>query len=78
MSLDNPPVTINELWDLQLEKTAYQKKVLETWNSTSERTKSGKVMDAFIMPVAPFTAVAHNNYDHVGYTTIVCLHVDIC
>lgn len=78
MALDNRAITINELWNLQSEKTAYQKKVLEAWNSTSERTKSGKIMDAFIMPVAPFAAVAHNNYDHVGYTTIVCLRVDMC
>jgi len=74
VDLDKPPATVNEIWDLQLEKTAYQRKVLEVWNETSKRTKSGRVMDAFVMPIAPFAAVAHNNYDHVCYTSWVCYH----
>ena len=71
--LDQPAATINEVWELQLEKTAYQKKVLEVWNDTTQRTKNGKPMDAFIMPLAPFAAVAHNQYDHVSYTSWVFL-----
>jgi len=62
---------VNEIWDLQLEKTAYQKKMLKAWNDTAKRTKTGKPMDAFIMPIAPFAAVTHNNYDHVSYTSWV-------
>ena len=69
--LDQPAATINEVWELQLEKTAYQKKVLEVWNDTTQRTKNGKPMDVFIMPLAPFAAVAHNQYDHVSYTSWV-------
>jgi amidase len=75
--LDQPVATINEVWKLQLEKTAYQKKFLEVWNETAKRTKNGKPMDAFIMPLAPFAAVAHNQYDHVFYTTWVCLSTKI-
>ena len=71
--LDQPVATINEVWKLQLEKTAYQKKVLEVWNNTTKLTKNGKLMDAFIMPLAPFAAVAHNQYDHVAYTSWVFL-----
>jgi amidase len=69
--LDEPPTMINDVWKLQLEKTAYEKKVLETWNNTAKRTKSGKPMDAFISPIAPFAAVMHNHYDHVFYTSWV-------
>jgi len=69
--LDLPILTINEAWDLQLERTAYQKKVLESWNETAKRTKDGKPMDAFVMPIAPFAAVSHGNYDHVSYTSWV-------
>jgi amidase len=72
---DAPAPTTNEIWQLQLEKTAYQKKVLEAWNDTAKRTTSGRVMDAVIMPIAPFAAVTHNNYDHVFYTTAVLDHL---
>ena len=68
---DTPPATINQVWELQLEKAEYQKTVLDMWNATAERTKSGKPMDAFIMPVAPFAAVVHNQYDDFLYTTWV-------
>ena len=30
-------------------------------------------MDAFIMPIAPFAAVMHNNFDHGCYTCMVPL-----
>jgi len=69
--LDVPPASINDVWQIQLEKTAYQKKMLEVWNQTAKRTKSGRPMDAFISPLAPFAAVSHNDYDHVSYTTWV-------
>lgn len=71
VSLDQPVATINEAWDLQLQRTEYQKKMLEIWNETAQRTKNGNPMDAFISPIAPFAAVAHNNYDHVSYTSWV-------
>jgi amidase len=77
VNLDDPPATVNEVWDLQLQRTAYQKKVLELWNETDKKTKNGNVMDAFIMPIAPFAAVSHNNYDHVSYTMCVCLLKEI-
>jgi amidase len=69
--LDLPVLAIDEAWQLQLERTAYQKKVLEAWNNTSLKTVTGKPMDAFVMPIAPFAAVAHNQYDHVSYTSCV-------
>jgi amidase len=69
--LDLPVLSINEIWELQLQKTAYQKRILEAWNETEKITQTGKPMDAFISPIAPFAAVAHNQYDHVSYTTWV-------
>ena len=72
VNLDDPPATVNEVWDLRLQRTAYQKKVLELWNETDKKTKNGNVMNAFIMPIAPFAAVSHNNYDHVSYTMGEC------
>ena len=71
VSLDQPVATINELWELQIQKTAYQKKVLEAWNDTVNRTKNGKPIDAIIMPIAPFAAVLHNQFDYFLYTAWV-------
>jgi amidase len=67
-----PVLSINEVWGLQLQKTAYQKKVLEVWSDTATRTKDGKPIDAFIMPIAPYAAVLHGQYGHVSYTSWVC------
>jgi amidase len=78
VSLDQPVLSINEAWELQLERTAYQKKFMEAWNETAKRTKGGKPMDAFIMPIAPFAAVSHNNYDHVSYTSTVLYFLYDC
>jgi amidase len=75
---DAPVATVNEVWELQLEKTAYQKKVLEAWNETANRTRYAKPMDAFIAPIAPFAAVAHDQYDHVSYTSWVPHSVAVC
>jgi len=73
LRLDLPAVTnVNELWELQNERTAYQKKMLDAWNETAQRTKDGNPIDAFIAPIASFAAVAHDQYDHVSYTSWVC------
>src|SRR5579859_7562992 len=73
MHAELPGSTINAAWALNLERTAYQKKFLEAWNATAKLTKSGKPIDAFIMPMAPFAAVMHDAYDHVTYTSWVRL-----
>jgi amidase len=69
--LDLPVLSINQLWDLQLERTAYQKLMLEAWNNTAAKTRDGNPIDAFIMPIAPYAAVAHGQYGHVSYTSWV-------
>ena len=71
IQLNLPPITVNQVWDIQLDKYAFQKKVLDTWNDTAKLTKNGKPMDGFISPLAPFAAVVHNQYDRVSYTTWV-------
>ena len=71
IDLSKPPLTVNQIWDLQLEKYAFQKKVLDSWNDTAKLTKNGKPMDGFVSPLAPFAAVVHGHYDRVSYTTWV-------
>ncbi|ODQ54789.1 Acetamidase [Saitoella complicata NRRL Y-17804] len=67
VDLDNmsTPLTINQGWDLNLEKYKYQSEYLEYLKKNP--------VDAFIMPVAPHAAVRHDHYFYYGYTSIINL-----
>ncbi|KAL9111548.1 MAG: hypothetical protein Q9227_004036 [Pyrenula ochraceoflavens] len=52
-------------------KRKWQKDYLEYWNSTSESTGTGRPVDAFIAPLAPFPAARENKFDYYGYSTFV-------
>ncbi|KAF7917805.1 hypothetical protein BELL_1158g00010 [Botrytis elliptica] len=49
----------------------YRKKYLDYWNSTSEITGTGRSVDAFIMPLAPFPPPRPGQARYLGYTTII-------
>ena len=49
----------------------YQKEYMEYWNSTVELTKTGRPVDAFIMPVAPFAAARREKFRYYGYSSII-------
>jgi len=51
-------------------KRDYQKEYMEYWNSTIDRTATGRPVDALIAPVAPFAAARPNMYKYYGYTSI--------
>jgi amidase len=46
-------------------KTEY----LEYWNSTAKLTTTGRPVDAFISPLAPFPAAIPNKFAYYGYST---------
>ena len=54
-----------------IEKREYQKEYLEYWNSTAELTGTGRPVDAFISPLAPFCAARPEKYKYYGYSTII-------
>lgn len=54
-----------------VEKREYQKEYMEYWNSTKDSTGTGRPVDAFIMPLAPFTAARPKAYSYYGYSTII-------
>ncbi|EED17167.1 general amidase GmdA, putative [Talaromyces stipitatus ATCC 10500] len=56
---------------INVKKRNYQRKYLEYWNSTSGMTGTGRPVDAFIMPVAPFAAARPKLYNYYGYSTII-------
>lgn len=62
---------INGLWDVHLQKYAFQCEYLEQIRLAEERL--GKEIDAIITPVAPSAAVRHDKFSYYGYTNIVNL-----
>ena len=50
---------------------AYKKEYMDYWNSTEELTGTGRPVDAFIMPLAPFAAARPHKYKDYGYSLIV-------
>lgn len=54
-------------------KREYQKEYLEYWNSTKDLAGTGRPVDSFIMPLAPFAAARPNRYTYLGYSSIINL-----
>ena len=52
-------------------KREWQKDYMEYWNSTSKLTGTGRPVDAFIAPLAPFPAARPNKYTYYGYSTVI-------
>lgn len=49
----------------------WRKQYLDYWNSTAELTESGRPVDAFIAPLAPFAAARPEKFTYYGYTMFV-------
>ncbi|KAJ0421214.1 Acetamidase [Aspergillus carlsbadensis] len=65
------PIGINEMWDIQTEKWAYQNEYLDRWREAEEQLDSE--LDAIIAPVAPTAAVRHGRFMYYGYTFLINL-----
>ncbi|MCJ1262208.1 Acetamidase [Lobaria immixta] len=61
----------DEIAATNIAKREYQKEYMDYWNSTKDLTGTGRPVEAFIMPCAPFPAARIDAYHHLGYTTIV-------
>jgi amidase len=66
-----PKVDMNELWDAQLKKWAFQSKYLEQFRLAEE--KLGKEIDAIIAPITPTAAIRHNQFKYYGYASAINL-----
>lgn len=66
---DKPP-TVGELWDLQVERNAYLRKLLDSWAATRELTGTGRPIDGLISPCIAFPAVPRYKFRHHGYTAL--------
>jgi amidase len=61
---------VSELWDLHAERTTLTKNYLDRWAATASKTKSGKPIDAILMPVSPYSGVGNGKFRYVGYTAV--------
>ncbi|KAL6912665.1 hypothetical protein FSST1_010425 [Fusarium sambucinum] len=64
-----PKLTLNELWDIQLEKWNYQSNYLARIREVEE--KLGQEFDAVIAPITPTAAIRHDQFKYYGYSTAI-------
>ena len=65
------PVNATKIAEVNIAKREYQKEYMEYWNSTKDQTGTGRPIDAFLMPLAPFAAPRPTRYKYLGYSTII-------
>ncbi|KAF4980688.1 hypothetical protein FZEAL_3356 [Fusarium zealandicum] len=63
------PISVYEYWQLNTRKRNLQQAYLEKWNSIRS-TRTGRPVDALLMPVMPHSAVPHRATRWVGYTKV--------
>lgn len=51
-----------DMWQLHLERTAFQKRYLDRWNAAG--------LDAILCPTTPFSSCRNGQFQHVGYTGV--------
>ena len=66
-------MTASKIAATNVAKRQYQKEYMDYWNSTEKLTGTGRPVDAFITPLAPFPAARPTKYSYYGYSTIVNL-----
>jgi amidase len=62
-------LSLNELWDIQLQKWNYQSDYLARIREAE--TKLGKELDAIIAPITPTAAIRHDQFKYYGYATAI-------
>ncbi|KAL8388947.1 hypothetical protein RB595_008914 [Gaeumannomyces hyphopodioides] len=55
-------VGTHEMWQIHLERTAFQKKYLDRWNVAG--------IDAILCPTTPFVSVKNGTFKHIAYTGV--------
>lgn len=62
---------VSELWDLHAARTSVCKKFLDRWMATAKVSKSGRPIDAIIMPTTPHAGCPIDKFgSYVGYTAV--------
>ena len=66
-----PQANASDIMAANIAKREAQKEYLEYWNSTAEKTGTGRPVDAVISPLAPFPAARPAKYTYYGYSVWV-------
>ncbi|KAI9762415.1 MAG: Acetamidase [Chaenotheca gracillima] len=66
-------VNASKIAEVNVQKREYQKEYMEYWNDTKSLTGTGRPVDAFIMPLAPYASPLHGKYKYYAYSTIINL-----
>jgi amidase len=64
-----PKMSINEVWQVQLDKWNYQSEYLAKIREFE--TKIGQELDAIIAPITPTAAIRHNQFKYYGYASAI-------
>lgn len=63
--------TASQIAATNVEIRTLKKEYLDYWNSTAEKTSTGRPVDAIVCPLAPFPAARPKKYTYYGYSTWV-------
>jgi amidase len=63
----------SEIFASNIKMRDLKKQYLDYWNSTVEKTSTGRPVDALICPLAPFPAARPKTFTYYGYSTFVNL-----
>lgn len=63
------PLTVAEIFKVNLEREAFRAKIAAYWNATVESTTTGRPVDVILSPVAPTLAPRHDATCWWGYTS---------
>ncbi|KAK6085993.1 hypothetical protein SCUP515_00354 [Seiridium cupressi] len=66
-----PQATASDIAAVNRQLREKRKEYLDYWNSTKSATGTGRPVDAFVSPCAPFTAALKSKYDYYGYSMYV-------
>lgn len=70
---NTPPKHAVEIAATNIAKREYQKEYMDYWNSTVSQTGTGRPVEAFICPAAPYPASERDKGYYFGYTSFVNL-----
>ena len=65
--MPRPKMSAYEVWQLNKERRALRKVLMDRWEATAQQTGTGRPIDAIICPVAPYPAVPHGQMKRVRY-----------
>lgn len=73
MEKESPQYNATDIMRVNVQKREQQKQYMEYWNSSTNRTRDGSIVDCVIAPVAAYPAARFERYKYYGYTMWVNL-----